>query len=72
VYADEFRRRVQALDIEEVLTAPRPPWQNPFVERIIGSIRRECLDHMIVFSESHLRRLLSEYFDFCEAAVRVK
>src|SRR5262245_9307034 len=55
---------MKALDIEEVLTAPRSPWQNPFVERVIGSIRRECLDHMIVFSESHLRRILAEYFDY--------
>ena len=42
----------------------RSPWQNPFVERIIGSIRRECLDHVIVFSEAHLRRILAEYFDY--------
>jgi len=63
VFGDEFRRRVKALDIEEVLTAPRSPWQNPFVERIIGSIRRECLDHVIIFSEAHLRRILAEYFD---------
>ena len=64
VYGDEFRRRVKALDIEEVVTAARSPWQNPFVERIIGSIRRECLDHVIVFSETHLRRILAEYFDY--------
>jgi transposase InsO family protein len=48
VYAAEFRKQVKALDIEEVLTAPRSPWQNPFVERIIGSVRRECLDHVII------------------------
>jgi transposase InsO family protein len=64
VYGDEFRRRVKALDIEEVVTAARSPWQNPFVERIIGSIRREYLDHVIIFSETHLRRILAEYFDY--------
>ena len=50
--------------IEEVVTAPRSPWQNAYVERIIGSIRRECLDHVIVFDECHLRRVLSAYFDY--------
>ena len=45
----------------QVVTAPRSPWQNAYVERIIGSIRRECLDHVIVFDERHLRRVLSEY-----------
>jgi len=47
-----------------VLTAPRSPWQNPYVERLIGSIRRECLDHVIVFNEAHLKRVLSRYFDY--------
>ncbi len=45
-------------------TAPRSPWQNAYVERIIGSIRRECLDHVIVFDERHLRRVLSAYFEY--------
>jgi putative transposase len=58
VYGATFRRRVHSLDIQEVLTAPRSPWQNPYVERLIGSIRRECLDHVIVFNECHLKRLL--------------
>jgi transposase InsO family protein len=56
--------RIEALDIEEVVTAPRSPWQNPFVERVIGSIRRECLDHVIVLSESHLRQILVSYLDY--------
>ena len=43
-----------SLDFEEILTAPRSPWQNPYVERLIGSIRRECLDHVIVLNERHL------------------
>jgi hypothetical protein len=58
------RRRIKSLGIEEVVTAPRSPWQNPFVERIIGSIRRDCLDHVIVINERHLRRILREYFDY--------
>ncbi len=49
---------------EEVVTAPRSPWQNPFYERVIGSIRRDCLDHVIVLNERHLRRILREYFNY--------
>jgi putative transposase len=64
VYGARFRRRVTSLGIEEVLTAPRSPWQNPYVERFIGSIRRDCLDHVIVLNERHLKRVLSSYFDY--------
>src|ERR1700692_734229 len=53
-YGQTFRDRVQAMAIEEVVTAPRSPWQNAYVERIIGSIRRECLDHIVLFDESAL------------------
>jgi transposase InsO family protein len=63
-YGQTFRDRVQAMTIEQVVTAPRSPWQNAYVERIIGSIRRECLDHVIVFDDRHLRRVLSEYFRY--------
>src|SRR3982075_1986987 len=63
-YGQTFRDLVQAMAIEEVVTAPRSPWQNAYVERIIGSIRRECLDHVIVFDERHLRRVLSTYFEY--------
>jgi transposase InsO family protein len=63
-YGAAFRDRVKAMGIEEVLTAPRSPWQNPFVERLIGSIRRECLDHVIIFNERHLRHVLSSYFQY--------
>jgi putative transposase len=52
------------MGITEVVTAPRSPWQNAYVERVIGSIRRECLDHVIVINESHLRRVLSSYVDY--------
>src|SRR6266849_5928809 len=58
------RRRVQAIGIAEVLAAPRSPWQNPFVERVIGTIRRELLDHVIVLNEGHLRRRLRSYFRY--------
>jgi transposase InsO family protein len=61
IYGAEFARRVKGLGIREVLTAPRAPWQNPFVERAIGSIRRECLNHVVILSEAHLRRLLCAY-----------
>jgi len=64
VYGAAVRAKVKAMDIEEVVTAPRSPWQNPFVERVIGSIRRECLDHVIVLNERHLRRILASYVDY--------
>jgi transposase InsO family protein len=64
IYGDYFRSRVAGMGIEEVITAPQSAWQNPYVERVIGSIRRECLDHLIVINEDHLRRILREYFDY--------
>jgi transposase InsO family protein len=67
-YGLAFRHRVRAMGIIEVITAPRSPWQNPYVERLIGSIRRECLDHVIILSERHLRRVLSSYFQYHHAA----
>jgi len=63
-YGQHFRRRVAAMGITEVITAPRSPWQNACVERVIGSIRRECLDHIVIFNERHLRRVLSSYADY--------
>ena len=54
--------------IREVLTAPHSPWQNPFVERLIGSVRRECLDHVLVLNECHLRRILTRYFAYYHRA----
>ena len=54
------------MNIEEVLTAARSPWQNAYVERLIGSIRRECLDHVMIFSEQGLRRILKSYFAYYE------
>ncbi len=64
VYGPYFSRRVAGLGVDEVRTAPRSPWQNPYVERVIGSIRRECLDHVVVLDERHLRRILREYVDY--------
>src|SRR5262249_28320254 len=56
--------QIAVMNIKEVLSAPRCPWQRAYVERVIGSIRRECLDHVIVFSEESLRRTLSAYFSY--------
>ena len=63
-YGPAFRDRVRVMGIKEVVTAPRSPWQNPYVERLIGSIRRECLDHVIILNEHHLRGVLSKYFHY--------
>jgi len=63
-YGDEFRRVVRAIGIWEILTAPQSPWQNPYAERVIGSIRRECLNHLIILGERHLRSILSEYVNY--------
>ena len=59
-----FSKRVEAMGIAEVITARRSPWQNAYVERVIGSIRREGLDCVLVFDERHLRRVLSSYADY--------
>ena len=64
IYGFDFTRRVSSLGIEQIVTAPRSPWQNPYVERVIGSIRRECLDHVIFFNERHLKRVLMEYLGY--------
>ena len=61
VYGEGFRRRVAGMGIAEVVSAPASPWHNPYAERVIGSIRHECLDHVIVLNRAHLRRLLTIY-----------
>ena len=63
-YGKPFRKAADWMDIHEVLTAPQSPWQNAYVERFIGSILREFLDHVIVISEAGLRRVLKTYFDY--------
>jgi putative transposase len=62
-YGADFRTRVAALGIEEVLSAPRSPWQSPYVERLIGSIRRECLDNVGVLHQRHLHGIRTAYFE---------
>ena len=61
VYGEPFTRRVRAMGIRDRPTAARSPWQNGHAERLIGSIRRDCLDHVVVFGEQHLRHLLRSY-----------
>jgi transposase InsO family protein len=63
ISGDYFQQRVRGLGLKKVLSAPRSPWQNGSMERLIGSIRRECLDHVIV-NEQHLRRILHSYFEY--------
>jgi len=64
IYGAEFTKRVMGLGIEEKPTAPRAPWQNPYVERLIGIIRQECLDQVIVIGERHLQSVLKDYFEY--------
>jgi transposase InsO family protein len=64
IYGKAFQDCVTAMGVEEVKTAQQSPWQNPYAERLIGSIRRECLDHVIVFNERSLRRILRSYVDY--------
>ena len=64
IYGGDLVVMTKGLGMEEVITAPRSPWQNPYVERLIGSVRRECLDHVIVWNERSLRRTLERYFAY--------
>src|SRR6266496_840851 len=64
IYGERFRHALDILGIEEVITAARSPWQNPYAERLIGSLRRDCLDHVIVLDEVHLQRILARYFKY--------
>jgi len=64
IYSSEFVRRVAGLGVEEKVIAPRSPWQNLYVERLIGSLRRECLDHVIILNERHLHGVIREYLDY--------
>jgi transposase InsO family protein len=63
-----FLKRVSAMGIRDHPTAPRSPWQNPYAERFIGSLRRECLDSVVVTDEAHLRRILRRYSDYYSRA----
>src|SRR2546422_4967723 len=64
VYGERFSHQARMLDIQEAVIAPRSPWQNAYAERVIGSIRRECLDHVVVIGERHLREILTKYVDY--------
>ena len=64
IYGCNFRERIQSMRIEEILSAPASPWQRAYVERLIGSIRRDCLDHVIVLGERHLRKILKSYREY--------
>ena len=64
IYDEHVRRRIASLGITEVVSSPLSPWQNPYVERVIGSIRRECLDHVIILNHRHLRRMLRAYLAY--------
>jgi transposase InsO family protein len=64
IYGPVFGRRVEGMGIQQKLMSPRSPWQSPYAERFIGSIRRECLDRVIVFNERHLRQVLQSYIAY--------
>jgi putative transposase len=68
IFGEYFRQRIKNIGIKEVVISAKSPWQSPYVERVIGSIRRECLDYMIVWSEKHLMQILHEYFDYYHQA----
>ena len=63
-YSGEVQLRIKSLGMQEILTAPRSPWQNPYAERLIGSIRRECLNYHIILNARHLKRTLFSYFRY--------
>jgi transposase InsO family protein len=64
IFGHDFKEQVRDMGMKEVLSAPRSPWQRAYIERVIGSIRRECLDQVIVFDESSLRRILTSYLEY--------
>jgi transposase InsO family protein len=68
IFGGDFGQWLKTRGIEQVLSAPRSPWQNPFVERLIGTLRRECLDHMIVLGERHLYHILKQFFAYYHEA----
>jgi integrase-like protein len=68
IYGDSFRRRVAGMGMGEVLSSPSSAWQNPYAERLIGSFRRECLDHVIILGERHLGLMLTNYVTYYHGA----
>ena len=69
-YGNIFTSRVRAMGIRDRPISPRSPWQNPYVERLIGTVRRECLDRVLIFGQAHLRQVLSSYATYYNASVR--
>jgi transposase InsO family protein len=63
-YGQAFTRRLRTMGIRDRPISPKSPWQNPYVERLIGTVRRECLDHVLIFGERHLRRILALYSSY--------
>ena len=63
IFSEDFKRTIKRFGLEDTPTAPRSPWQNPIAERVIGTLRRECLDHMIILNEKHLYDVLHEYIN---------
>ena len=63
-FSESFSRKVASIGIKEVLIAPASPWQNAYAERVIGTIRRECLDHLVILGEQHLRRTVRSYSNY--------
>src|SRR5262249_35793010 len=63
-YGQAFTRRLRSMGIRDRPTSPRSPWPNPYAERLIGTLRRECLDHVLIFGERHLRRILALYSSY--------
>ena len=68
IYGTEFQRRVAGMGLTEVLIAPRSPWQNAYAERFVGSLRRECLDHVIALNERQVYRIVSNYAHYYNRA----
>ena len=64
IYGDVFRRKTKVMGIREVVIARKSPWQNPYCERVVGTIRRECTDHIIALGERHLLRVLREFIAY--------
>ena len=63
IFSEQFKQTIKRFGLKDTPTAPHSPWQNPFAERVMGTLRRECLDHIIILSENHLRAVLTEYID---------
>jgi putative transposase len=68
IYGGICQRRVACMGIAEIVSSPSSPWQNPYVERLIESVRRDCLDHVVVLGERHLRRVLTRYLSYAHGS----